>query len=152
MEIQDSVADLDPQIETILVVFNANTSTQTLTINELAGANFALHPVQQNSVDTALISAAVDNTTGAFTVPARSTAVFVVMTESGSSSSASSESSVSTSSSSSSVSTSSEASESASSSSRAAGRRRGGGAFGDIYDLLLLFILGLIVVKPRRFC
>ena len=72
-------ADIDPNYETILVFFNANKIQQTFTIAEAVGKGFALHPLQFDDVDadTVVKTAAFDNATGLFTIPARTTAVFV---------------------------------------------------------------------------
>ena len=43
------------------------------------GKEFVLHPVQQASVDTVLSTSNNDSANGAFTVPGRTTAVFVIM-------------------------------------------------------------------------
>ena len=72
------LADLDPNHEQILVLFNANDQAQTFTLASVAGAAWALHPTQQASVDAVVRTAAVNSTTGAFTVPGRTTAVFIV--------------------------------------------------------------------------
>ena len=60
---------------------NAGKTAETLTIAELAGQGFVLHPVQAatTAADRRVATEAVVNdSTGAFTVPARSVAVFVV--------------------------------------------------------------------------
>ena len=62
-------------------VMNVGTTAQTLTVPALAGQAYVLHPVQAaaNAADRRVASGARFNTaTGAFTVPARSVAVFVV--------------------------------------------------------------------------
>ena len=62
-------------------VLNVGTTAQTLTVPALAGQAYVLHPVQAaaNAADRRVASGARFNTaTGAFTVPARSVAVFVV--------------------------------------------------------------------------
>ena len=65
-----------------LVYFiNVGTVPQTLTLGALAGRAFELHPVQAASTATdrrVATGAAVNTGSGAFTVPARSVAVFVV--------------------------------------------------------------------------
>ncbi len=60
---------------------NVGLTPQTLTVTDLAGKSFVLHPVQAaaTAADRRVATgAAVDTTAGAFTVPARSVAVFVV--------------------------------------------------------------------------
>ncbi len=77
MAIKDSSANLDPNAEIILVLFNANTSSQTLAIADLKDWDFSLHTVQQQSTDARVKQASADNSKGEFTVPARTAAVFV---------------------------------------------------------------------------
>ncbi len=77
MLLSDSSANLDANAEMILVVFNANTSSKTLSLPALKNADFALHPLQKNSADARVKESAVDNSKGEFTVPARTAAVFV---------------------------------------------------------------------------
>lgn len=77
MLLSDSSENLDAQAEMMLVLFNANLSSQTLALADLKGADFTLHPIQQNSADTRVKAARADNTRGEFTVPARTVAVFV---------------------------------------------------------------------------
>ncbi len=69
--------DLDARVETILVFFNANKISQTVTISGAAG--FTLHPLQADSLDADPVvqTAGFDEAAGAFTIPARTTAVFV---------------------------------------------------------------------------
>ena len=69
--------DLDPTYEAIYVLVNANDEAQTITLAELAGMELGLHPVQLSSVDPVVKSSTYDASTGAFTVPGRTTAVFV---------------------------------------------------------------------------
>lgn len=78
MALNDSAANLDPNYETIVVFFNANTIAQDFTI---AGANgFVLHPIHTDSTDEDPVltgGASFDDGTDTFTIPARTTAVFV---------------------------------------------------------------------------
>ena len=69
--------DLDPAYEQIVVLFNASDTAQSFTIAGLASQGFRLHPVQANSADGVVRSATFDPATGVFSVPARTTAVFV---------------------------------------------------------------------------
>jgi pullulanase/glycogen debranching enzyme len=73
----NGVTDLDATVETILVFFNANKITQTFTIANANG--FALHPLQADAVDADPVvqTAAFVDATDTFTIPARTTAVFV---------------------------------------------------------------------------
>jgi pullulanase-type alpha-1,6-glucosidase len=68
-----AVDDLDPTLDAVFVVFNANDETQTIPLDE--AANFELHPVQRASADPVLQDVTIG--AGSFSVPARTTAVFV---------------------------------------------------------------------------
>ncbi len=76
MSLTDPTGAVDRVTEQIVVLFNANDEPQTFADPALAGLNLALHPVQQASSDPVVggASYAVD---GTFTVPGRTTAVFV---------------------------------------------------------------------------
>jgi pullulanase-type alpha-1,6-glucosidase len=78
MSLSDQVEpDLDPVREAIVVLFNANDEAQTVTIDDFADRQLDLHPVQFYSADEVVKTALFDIDTGTFTVPARTTAVFV---------------------------------------------------------------------------
>ena len=73
-------ADLDPNVDAIVVVFNGSTEEQSISVRTASG--FALHSVQQSSSDSVVqgagfSEAAMDEDGGTFTVPALTTAVFV---------------------------------------------------------------------------
>lgn len=70
--------DLDPNFDMIVTLFNAGANDITFTVEELAGMGFELHPIQLSSVDTIVQGASFDANTGTFTVPAFTTAVFVL--------------------------------------------------------------------------
>ncbi|MBI4762272.1 MAG: pullulanase-type alpha-1,6-glucosidase [Chloroflexota bacterium] len=74
MRLQDT-SNLDPNFSEIIVLFNARPEAATFSDASLAG-NYVLHAVQQKSVDEVVKQAAYAN--GAFSVPARTTAVFVI--------------------------------------------------------------------------
>jgi pullulanase/glycogen debranching enzyme len=77
MGISDNGA-IDPTYETILVIFNANKITQAISISGATG--FTLHPIHTNGVDDDPVitgGASFDAGTNTFTIPARTTAVFV---------------------------------------------------------------------------
>jgi pullulanase-type alpha-1,6-glucosidase len=77
MSIADDHGDIDLTNELIMVLFNA--SDDPLSFGFPAnGREFSLHPVQADSVDTIVQSAYYDAGAGAFNVPARTTAVFLV--------------------------------------------------------------------------
>ena len=77
MRLQD-VNKLDAKYSEILVLVNANHTPIQFSDKALAGIGYTLHPVQQNSVDSALNEAKFDSTSGTFTIPAITSAVFVV--------------------------------------------------------------------------
>jgi pullulanase len=62
----------------VVVLFNSSSKEQSFAADVLKNLPFELHPSQAASVDAALKSARFDRTTGTFTVPARTTVVFVV--------------------------------------------------------------------------
>ncbi|SBT44116.1 pullulanase-type alpha-1,6-glucosidase [Micromonospora auratinigra] len=68
---------VDGKWKSVTVVFNATPEAATQTVTGLRGANVALHPVLRNSADPALRTASFEKSSGTFTVPARSVAVFV---------------------------------------------------------------------------
>lgn len=72
-----SLPDLDPAFESIVVLVNANDEAQTITVDGAAGVGYLLHPVQQASVDPVVMTSSYDVSSGAFSVPGRTTAVFV---------------------------------------------------------------------------
>ncbi len=78
MKLDDSPSpDLDPNSETILVFFNANKVARTFTAT---GANgFTLHPVLADTIDADPVvqGASFNDSTDVFTIPPRTTAVFV---------------------------------------------------------------------------
>jgi Ca2+-binding RTX toxin-like protein len=69
--------DLDPDHEGIVVLFNSNDEAMTFQIGSMARSLFQLHPIQAASADSVVRGATFDPRTGTFTVPARTTAVFV---------------------------------------------------------------------------
>ncbi|MEZ4619446.1 MAG: alpha-1,6-glucosidase domain-containing protein [Caldilineaceae bacterium] len=72
MSLSDLVEpDLDGDHEFIVVVFNANDEAQTITVDATAGLGLGVHPLQAG------LAASFDDATGTFSVPARTTAVFV---------------------------------------------------------------------------
>ncbi|PKO20883.1 MAG: DUF3372 domain-containing protein, partial [Chloroflexi bacterium HGW-Chloroflexi-1] len=69
---------LDPQYAQIVVLFNARPEAVSFADDSFAGQAFELHARQQNSVDAVVQTAAFDAAGGAFTVPGRTAAVFVL--------------------------------------------------------------------------
>ncbi|MBQ1050499.1 pullulanase-type alpha-1,6-glucosidase [Micromonospora sp. C51] len=63
--------------KSVTVVFNATPEAATQRVTGLRGADVTLHPVLRSSADPVLRTAAFDRSSGTFTVPGRSVAVFV---------------------------------------------------------------------------
>ena len=79
MSISDITADdLDPNYELIVVIFNGSGSDIEFTTAEMGGLGLELHPVQVDSMDDIVKTATFDSDLGVFSVPARTTAVFVL--------------------------------------------------------------------------
>jgi len=79
MSLSDMVGDdLDSNCEQIIVIFNATPDDLAYEIGDLANLAFELHPVLAASYDTLVQTASYDAATGTFTVPAYTTAVFVL--------------------------------------------------------------------------
>jgi pullulanase-type alpha-1,6-glucosidase len=72
------VDNLDPNYSDIVVLFNANQDALTFTDSGFIGKGCSLHPIQQNSADPVVSTAAFDSAAGSFNVPGRTTAVFVL--------------------------------------------------------------------------
>lgn len=68
--------DTDPNYGLIMVIFNATSDAQTLTVQELGAFRWELHPVLAASADPIVQTASAES--GIFMVPGRTTAVFVV--------------------------------------------------------------------------
>jgi pullulanase-type alpha-1,6-glucosidase len=78
MSLSDTVGEnLDPAADRVVVLFNANDEELTFTVSDWAGREMALHRVLANSADALVRESAWDAETGTFTVPGRTTAVFV---------------------------------------------------------------------------
>ena len=77
MSINDDYGDIDLTTELVVTLFNAAVDDVSFTVPELAGLKLNLHPVQAMSVDPVVQSASFDAATATFSVPARTTAVFV---------------------------------------------------------------------------
>ena len=68
---------IDPAWKSVTVVFNGTPAATSQTVAALAGKRITLHPVQRASVDPAVRTASYERSSGTFTVPARTVAVFV---------------------------------------------------------------------------
>ncbi|MCE7983451.1 MAG: pullulanase-type alpha-1,6-glucosidase [Caldilinea sp. CFX5] len=73
----DGLVDLDPAHEFIVVLFNATDEAQSFTAAALQGKPLTLHPALAQSADSVVKGATFDSSNGAFTIPARTTAIFV---------------------------------------------------------------------------
>ncbi|MFF3285751.1 pullulanase-type alpha-1,6-glucosidase [Streptomyces sp. NPDC003023] len=60
----------------LVVVFNATPEQQTQRVGALAGTAYALHHIQRDGSDAAVKSSSYERSSGTFTVPARTVAVF----------------------------------------------------------------------------
>ena len=78
MALADEAGEVDRRFERIVVLLNADVRSHAYAVPHLAGRPFALHPVQAASADPVVRTASWGATTGTFTVPARTAAVFVV--------------------------------------------------------------------------
>jgi pullulanase len=62
----------------VVVLFNVDKAAKTIVIDQLKGRALALHPVQlASTADARAKTATVDNATGTFSIPGRTTVVFV---------------------------------------------------------------------------
>jgi pullulanase/glycogen debranching enzyme len=68
--------DLDSSSEGLLVVFNSTDEAVAPEVPGAAGATYALHPAQADGSDPVVRTATFDAASGAFSVPARTVAVF----------------------------------------------------------------------------
>ncbi|GAA0561137.1 pullulanase-type alpha-1,6-glucosidase [Paractinoplanes ferrugineus] len=68
---------IDRNHRSVTVVFNGTSAATTQTVAALAGQRISLHPVQRASADPVVRTASFARSTGTFTVPARTVAVFV---------------------------------------------------------------------------
>jgi len=68
--------DLDPRLESVVVVFNASAEPTSQTVPS-AGRRYELHPVQAHGGDPIVRQATYKRSSGTFDVPARTVAVFV---------------------------------------------------------------------------
>ncbi|GMG88047.1 pullulanase-type alpha-1,6-glucosidase [Biformimicrobium ophioploci] len=79
MQIDDADGTYDAERQRMVVIFNGDTQDHSIAISDYANGDYALHPLQQDSVDARLVNAAYAVDTGTFTVPARTTAIFEVV-------------------------------------------------------------------------
>ncbi|MFJ7627231.1 pullulanase-type alpha-1,6-glucosidase [Streptomyces sp. NPDC097595] len=62
----------------LVVVFNAAPGTTTQKVTALAGKDYALHPVQAKGADSTVKKSSYERSSGSFTVPGRTVAVFTL--------------------------------------------------------------------------
>jgi pullulanase len=77
MTLSDDDGGIDRVRERIVVLFNATVSPQVFEAPLFAGIDFELHEVQQASIDPVMKTSSWDIDLSTFSVPARTTAVFV---------------------------------------------------------------------------
>ena len=70
-------SDVDPELDAVLVVFNASGQTLTQPLPELAGRDFRLSPIQSEGADEVVRRTGFDRASGTISVPARTVAVLV---------------------------------------------------------------------------
>ena len=75
--LQDADGSIDRANREIVVLWNAGKTAVSFPVPGLSGQSFRLHPIQKLSSDPVVRTAAFDAATGTFTVPARTTAVFL---------------------------------------------------------------------------
>ena len=73
----NNINGLDPNYSEIVVFFNARKDEVTFEATDFVGKGFTLHPLQQNSIDLVVRTAVYESMSGKFTIPGRTTAVFV---------------------------------------------------------------------------
>jgi pullulanase/glycogen debranching enzyme len=65
------------QYKAVVVLFNVDKVAKTIAIPELKGRKLQLHRIQRNGSDEVVKASSYDNGSGSFSIPARTTAVFV---------------------------------------------------------------------------
>jgi pullulanase-type alpha-1,6-glucosidase len=65
------------QYKAVVVLFNVDKVAKTIAIPELKGRKLQLHRIQRNGSDEVVKTSSYDNGSGSFSIPARTTAVFV---------------------------------------------------------------------------
>jgi hypothetical protein len=80
MRLRDT-GNYDPNVNDVLVIFNAGPEAVTFSHQEFIGADFALDSVQKVSNDPLVRESSFDTGTGSFTVAGRTTAVFTLLGE-----------------------------------------------------------------------
>ncbi len=79
MHLDDTKGDeVDAEYDQVVVIFNGTAKDTTFTDTSFVNMGYELHPLLASSSDATMTTASYDPTSGAFTVPAYTTAVFVV--------------------------------------------------------------------------
>jgi pullulanase/glycogen debranching enzyme len=65
------------QYKSVVVVFNVDKAAKTVAVPELKGRKLMLHRIQRNGSDEVVKASSFDGGSGSFSIPARTTAVFV---------------------------------------------------------------------------
>lgn len=79
MELSDGVGEnLDPQYARVVVIFNADDGAVDFHAEAFEGAAFELHPILAGSADAVAQTSTFDSASGTFSIPALTTAVFVL--------------------------------------------------------------------------
>jgi pullulanase-type alpha-1,6-glucosidase len=68
--------DVDKKLKGLIIVFNASPTATTQTVTTAQGQHFSLNHYQATGSDPVVKTATFNRTTGAFTVPARTVAIF----------------------------------------------------------------------------
>ncbi|MEI6288843.1 MAG: pullulanase-type alpha-1,6-glucosidase [Chloroflexota bacterium] len=76
LQLTDNI-NIDPHFKSVIVFFNASPGKIYFQEKTLLGLKYELHPVQAGSVDITIQRSDFDTAKGLFTIPGRSTAVFV---------------------------------------------------------------------------
>jgi hypothetical protein len=76
MSVEDADGSVDRAHDRLVVVFNANDQAQTYAVPALVGKRLTLHPLQIFSLDAVERTSSFNRTTGTFSVPGRTAAVF----------------------------------------------------------------------------
>ncbi|MCO1333590.1 pullulanase-type alpha-1,6-glucosidase [Microbulbifer sp. OS29] len=77
MELSDLQGSVDPRFERIVVLFNSDDEMVEFTSESLRGEHLHKHPRHRRSIDPRLYQVKFDRGSGSFTLPGRTTAVFV---------------------------------------------------------------------------
>ncbi len=73
----DGVVDLDVALDGVVSLFNPTDDPIDFTAGNLAGTELELHPLLAGSVDPVVASSTFEASTGTFSIPARTVAVFI---------------------------------------------------------------------------